>query len=128
MIRRVMPILIGMAVVFVAVSAHAQSGAAGDWEVTFETPQGPQTVTVSLKIDGAGPATKIRLHLLPCGANVASVASGSPRRSSSRMAESTAARLGCEPAAAIVAAQAAMVWGRSMRVLDKDRFSECHRC
>lgn len=33
-------------------SARAQNGAAGDWNVTFETPQGPQTVTVSLKLDG----------------------------------------------------------------------------
>ena len=28
-----------------------QTGVAGDWNVTFETPQGPQVVTVTLKLE-----------------------------------------------------------------------------
>ena len=33
-------------------STLAQNGPSGDWNVTFDTPQGPQTVTVSFKLDG----------------------------------------------------------------------------
>jgi len=52
MIRRVTSLVVGAALAFMATSAHAQSGVTGDWDVTFESPQGPVTVTVSLKIDG----------------------------------------------------------------------------
>jgi hypothetical protein len=40
------------ALVFSAANVHAQSGVTGDWDVTFESPQGPMTVTVSLTTDG----------------------------------------------------------------------------
>lgn len=52
MIRKLTAIAFGAALVLAAVNAYAQGGATGNWDVSFETPQGPQTVTVSLKIDG----------------------------------------------------------------------------
>lgn len=33
-------------------SVAGQAGIGGDWNVTFETPQGPQTVLVTVKLDG----------------------------------------------------------------------------
>src|SRR5262245_17693978 len=33
-------------------SVAGQAGLAGDWNVTFDTPQGPQTVLVTVKLDG----------------------------------------------------------------------------
>lgn len=43
----------GLAVaLFLATSALAQGTAAGDWELNVESPQGSQTVTLTIKLDG----------------------------------------------------------------------------
>jgi len=43
---------VALALVLAARGVLAQSGVAGDWNITFDTPQGPQTVAVTLKLDG----------------------------------------------------------------------------
>jgi hypothetical protein len=50
--HRLTSLVFATALVLAPGGAFAQSGVAGNWDVTFDTPQGPQTVTVTVKLDG----------------------------------------------------------------------------